>query len=121
MSARSRTILPVVLVLGLFAAAPAGAQEASLVPSPVTAPATEPAAAPVAGPTLESATVAVRHQADLSPAAPQRRGGSAPGTALMIVGGAAVLVGLVIGGSAGGAIAVGGAVVGLVGLYQYLQ
>jgi hypothetical protein len=39
----------------------------------------------------------------------------------MIVGGAAVLVGLVIGGSAGGAIAVGGAVVGLIGLYQYLQ
>ena len=39
----------------------------------------------------------------------------------MVVGGAAVLVGLVIGGSAGGAIAIGGAVAGLIGLYEYLQ
>ena len=39
----------------------------------------------------------------------------------MIVGGAAVLVGLVIGNGAGNAIAVGGAVIGLYGLYQYLQ
>jgi hypothetical protein len=43
------------------------------------------------------------------------------GEALMIVGGAAVLVGLLIGNGAGNAIAVGGAIVGLVGLYQYLQ
>jgi hypothetical protein len=120
MSARFRTVLPAVLALGLVVAAPAGAQEASLVPSPVTSAAVEPSAAP-AGPTMESATVGVRHQADAATAAPQRRGGSAPGTALMIVGGAAILVGLVIGGSAGGAIAVGGAVAGLVGLYQYLQ
>jgi hypothetical protein len=41
--------------------------------------------------------------------------------ALMVVGGAALLTGLIIGGNAGTAIAVGGAVVGLVGLYQYLQ
>jgi hypothetical protein len=121
MSARFRTVLPAVLALGLVVSAPAGAQEASLVPSPVTSAAVEPPAAPAAGPTMESATVGVRHQADAATAAPQRRGGSAPGTALMIVGGAAILVGLVIGGSAGGAIAVGGAVAGLVGLYQYLQ
>jgi hypothetical protein len=122
MSARSRTVLPVLLALGLFAAAPAGAQEASLVPSPVTTAAVAPVAAPAtAGPTVESAAVAVRLQADVAPAPAQRRGGSAPGTALMIVGGAAILVGLVIGRGAGDAIAVGGAVVGLVGLYQYLQ
>jgi hypothetical protein len=121
MSARFRIALPAVLVLGLAVAAPAGAQDVSLVPSPVTAAAIEPTTAPAAGPTMESASVAVRHQADAAPAAAQRRGGSAPGTALMIVGGAAVLVGLVIGGGAGGAIAVGGAVLGLYGLYQYLQ
>jgi hypothetical protein len=53
--------------------------------------------------------------------APARRGGFGQGEALMIVGGAAVLVGLLIGGGAGSAIAVGGAIVGLVGLYEYLQ
>jgi hypothetical protein len=41
--------------------------------------------------------------------------------ALMIVGGAALLAGAIIGGDAGTIFMVGGAVVGLVGLYQYLQ
>lgn len=125
MSRRTRLALPFALALGLVAVAqPARAQDAAA-PVAVSAPErSQPAAAPAttpAGPTLEAATVGVRHQADAEPATAQRRGGSAPGTALMIVGGAAVLVGLVIGGDAGAAIAVGGAVVGLIGLYQYLQ
>ena len=41
--------------------------------------------------------------------------------AMMIVGGAALLTGAVIGGNAGTLISVGGVVVGLWGLYQYLQ
>lgn len=41
--------------------------------------------------------------------------------ALMIVGGAGMLTGLVIGGDAGTLISVGGTVVFLWGLYQYLQ
>jgi hypothetical protein len=81
--------------------------------------AAEPSAAPV-GPTLEAASVGVHHvAAEAKPAA--RHGGMGQGEALMIVGGAAVLVGLLIGDGAGSAIAVGGAIVGLVGLYQYLQ
>jgi hypothetical protein len=40
---------------------------------------------------------------------------------MMIVGGAALIVGAVIGHTAGTLIMVGGAVVGLAGLYQYLQ
>ncbi len=40
--------------------------------------------------------------------------------ALMIVGGAALILGSVIGDDAGAMLAVGGGVVGLVGLYQYL-
>lgn len=41
--------------------------------------------------------------------------------ALMIVGGAAILTGAVVGGDPGTLISVGGAVVFLWGLYQYLQ
>ena len=49
----------------------------------------------------------------------QTRASSA--VALMIVGGAALVVGSVIGGDAGTLMMVGGGVLGLVGLYRYLQ
>jgi hypothetical protein len=39
----------------------------------------------------------------------------------MIVGGAAILVGAVVGGDGGQIIMIGGAVIGLVGLYKFLQ
>ncbi len=131
MSARSRSALPFVLTLG-FLAAPllARAQDAAFAPAIAvsalrppagTSPSPAPAVAPASGPTVDGAAVGVRHVVDVNASAPARRSGAGPGTALMIVGGAALLVGLVIGGSAGGAIAVGGAVVGLIGLYQYLQ
>jgi len=76
------------------------------------------------GPTMASARVAAHtpqssELPDLS-AAPQRAGlGQA--RALMIVGGAGLLAGAIIGGDAGGIIMVGGAVIGLIGLYEYLQ
>jgi hypothetical protein len=41
--------------------------------------------------------------------------------AMMVVGAAALIAGAVIGGQAGTFIMVGGAVIGLVGLYDYLQ
>lgn len=41
--------------------------------------------------------------------------------ALMGVGAAAVVVGLLVGGDGGTAIAVGGGVIGLIGLYRYLR
>jgi hypothetical protein len=124
MSARLRSTLPfalAIVVASLAVARPAHAQSAALVPAPATVPvvAAEPTAVPV-GPTLDAATVGVRHQAVETNAA-ARRSGMGQGEALMIVGGAAVLVGLLIGGGAGSAIAVGGAIVGLVGLYEYLQ
>jgi hypothetical protein len=43
------------------------------------------------------------------------------GQTLMIVGGAAFLAGLIIGDDAGTAVAVGGAVIGLYGLYLWAQ
>ena len=125
MNARSRIALPFALALGiasLAVARPAAAQSASLAPSPTTpAAAATPVAEPAAGPTLAAASVAVRHAESPVTTAPARRGGYGQPVALMVVGGAALLTGLIIGDSAGTAIAVGGAVVGLVGLYQYLQ
>jgi hypothetical protein len=97
--------------------------------APAVAPAVVPTSVPAAastpaGPAMDAAAVGVRHTASAAPSAataPARRGGYGQDVALLVVGGAAVLVGLIIGGSAGSAIAIGGAVVGLIGLYQYLQ
>ena len=86
------------------------------------APASAEVAPSVAGPTRDAATVAVRHTPAADAAAPQPpMRGHDRGTALMIFGGAAILTGIVIGNGAGYAISVAGAVVGLYGLYEYLQ
>lgn len=98
----------------------AGAQETSLAPASVAA-SVQPETTPAVGPTVDAARVGVRHAEAPVAAAQARRGGYGQPVALMVVGGAAVLTGLIIGGGAGSAIAVGGAIVGLVGLYQYLQ
>ena len=132
MPVRSRFALPLALALSgaSLAIAPSAAAQRSTAassdslsapqpaaPAPV---ATEPASAAPAGPTIDAASVAVRH-APATDAAAVPRGGYGQPVALMGVGGAALVVGLIIGGGAGTAIAVGGAVAGLVGLYQYLQ
>ena len=105
----------------------------------IAAPAAEaqqPAASrPVAaGPTLASASVAVRasgaeEQQRLAAAAsavptnalPAQRNSQGQPKALMIVGGAAFIAGALIGDTAGTAIMIGGAGIGLYGLYLYLQ
>lgn len=43
------------------------------------------------------------------------------GVALMAVGGAGLIAGLLIGDSAGTAVAIGGLAIGLVGLYEYVR
>jgi hypothetical protein len=124
MHVRSRHALRATLVAGLvlLAARPAHAQALA----PHTPPADVAAAPkqPAAGPTMEAATVAVRpvesRTLQLNAAAAPRKGYGQP-VALMVVGGAAVLTGLIIGDGAGTVIAVGGAVMGLYGLYEYLQ
>jgi hypothetical protein len=40
---------------------------------------------------------------------------------MMVVGGAALVIGAIIGGPAGVLVAVGGAVIGLYGLYTFVQ
>jgi hypothetical protein len=124
MNARSRLALPFALALGVASMAvarPASAQSLSLAPTPATAAVAPSVAEPATGPTLAAASVAVRHAEAPVTAPVQRRAGYGQPIALMVVGGAAGLTGLIIGDDAGTAIAVGGAVVGLIGLYQYLQ
>jgi hypothetical protein len=115
-----------VALLALFTASEARAQQpdGSAQDSTVA-----PASAPAAGPTVASASVAVRATA---PAVSQRDGiatalqqernvGAGRNVALMVVGGAALITGLIIGDDAGALLAVGGAVVGLYGLYQFVR
>jgi hypothetical protein len=74
------------------------------------------------GPTPAAISVAVRTVVPVDAApAPRGNAGLGQNEALMIVGGAAVLVGAIVGGTAGDFFMIGGAVVGLYGLYKYLQ
>ena len=72
---------------------------------------------------MDAARVGVTQQtsSELKTAAQARRRGMGQPVALMVVGGAALLTGLIIGGDAGTVIAVSGALIGLYGLYEYLQ
>ena len=124
MLARSRTALRVALAAALVlgsAARPAQAQQALVSRTPPVDVAKPAPTAP--GPTMDAASVAVRQPVSkdlkITNAAP-RRGYGQP-VALMVVGGAALLTGLIIGDDAGTVIAVGGALVGLYGLYEFLQ
>ena len=91
-------------------------------PAPVNAVATNDST-PV-GPSIAS-SVAYRPAAstDSLSLEPQRRRSQGMGQAgaMMIAGGAGVIVGLIIGDDVGTLIAVGGAVVGLYGLYLYMK
>ena len=129
---QNRRILTV--LAALFVAAPMFAQD---ITQNAATPATPAAAAvvsapqvtdavadraPVSGPTMQSSTVGVR--ANLGQPAPVNAP-VAPSTAkspvMMIVGVAALLVGAVVGGSAGTIVMIVGGVMGLVGLWNYLQ
>ena len=127
MNAR-HAIRPILFSLAaiLALAAQAAAQDVALRSAPASlspAPVVADSAAPAVGPTRDAATLAVRpvSETNHNPAPPPARSGFSHGEVWMIVGGAAILTGIVIGGDAGHAISIGGAVVGLIGLYQYLQ
>lgn len=55
------------------------------------------------------------------PFAPPRREHVGSNVALMIVGGVVLVIGAVVGGTPGTIIMIGGGVVGVIGLYRYLQ
>lgn len=96
----------------------------------LTTPLTAQSAAPTAtasvsaAPVLARQSVGVRRIANAPAPATNPapfRADTRQNRALMIVGGAAMLTGAVVGSDAGVLISVGGAVVFLWGLYQYLQ
>jgi hypothetical protein len=92
---------------------------------PVAADASAPAATDVTaptGPSIDAATLSPRLASHVTSKtnAMHRRPSSGAGVGLMILGGAGLITGLIIGGDAGTVIAVGGALVGLYGLYVYL-
>jgi len=90
------------------------------VPSP--APLEAAAVVPSLAPTRADAAVGIRATATAFvpvPAPEPDRVGRSP--AMMIVGGAALLVGAVVGGKSGTIIMITGGVIGLVGLWNYLK
>jgi hypothetical protein len=99
----------------------APALQAPAVAAPVASAAVAPAAFAATGPSMDAATLSPRvaKHSELA-ASSMRRPSRGSGVGLMIFGGAALITGLIIGDDAGTVIAVGGALVGLYGLYVYL-
>jgi hypothetical protein len=133
MSARTRLILSLCAVIFVTFTQRATAQASTSASGAVDAAAMTLAPIPTAvpaspgsqiGPTMQSASVALQHQSSAltetaaasALAAQRRNAGLGQAQAMMIVGGAAILVGAIVGDSPGQIIMIGGAVVGLVGL-----
>ena len=127
-----------IAVTAPFARAQSSASEAPLAPSRALAPATAAEVAPAPTASSVVATPAAATRPALSPSdasaealrdARAREAGQAVaaagsrqnGKVYMIVGGAAFLAGAIIGKDAGTIIMVGGAGIGIYGLYLYLQ
>ena len=122
MNVRSRAALILMSLLTLVLRAPQGAAQSLTAPSIAPKLAATQPEKPQVGPTIAALTVGVRNVVPAMTDAPQRgSAGLGQNEALMIVGGAAVLVGAVVGGDAGDIFMIGGAIVGLYGLYKYLQ
>ncbi|HEY5219475.1 MAG TPA: hypothetical protein VIJ16_06690 [Gemmatimonadaceae bacterium] len=130
MFASSRFFL---LASALMMAAPLAAQQASfdstsqgIATTVMVAPAPVVASAPAAlvGPVLQTAAVGPRAQLATT-AAPAmsmaQNGESSQNLALMVVGGAGLIVGAIIGGRSGTIVMVGSGIIGLVGLFRYVQ
>jgi len=94
------------------------------VPQQAAAPTAEATVARPVGASKVSLRSAVHARENVGPLvvnAAAQRANIGQSQALMVVGGAALIVGAIIGDDPGTIIMVGGAVIGLYGLYQYLQ
>lgn len=116
---------PMLLIVGLCMAATASAQSSA--PDTARATFTADAADSVsaAGPRLASTASGIHRASTVGEAALLQRRGQPQNlgkpVTLMIVGGAAIVLGAVIGGDVGLLFEIGGTVSLLVGLYQYLK
>ena len=116
--------LPSVLRAQEGAAADTATAAAASPSAVVVAPATTTDAVPAAGPRVSRAGIDKPTAANpLGAAEPQEGAHVGAGTniALIGVGVAGVIVGLVIGGDGGTIVAAGSAVIGLIGLYRWLK
>jgi hypothetical protein len=106
-------------VAGLAIAAPVSAQQFTPEDTGYSALTASLLAPPLFGPPL------ALDAAEVAPVAPfvawEGQARESENVAMMIVGGAALVVGSVVDGDAGTLIMVGGGVVGLIGLYRYLR
>ena len=113
------------LIAGLCMAATASAQSVATPDTARTAPATAPSDSVTSGgPRMASLSTGIRRVSSVDEAAAtQRRQPQSVGrpVALMIVGGAAIVLGAVIGDDVGTVFMVGGAGTLLYGLYEYLK
>lgn len=132
-----------IAALAIMATGTAGAQEAvspadAVAPAPAvavslptisaeagTSAESVSAADKAAGPLMSATAIAARADMQVAgteeAAAAMFQSRDRRGTTLMLVGGAAFLAGLLIGDDAGTAVALGGAIVGIYGLYLYMQ
>jgi hypothetical protein len=113
----------------LVTAAPAIVQVAAPLPADAAPLAVEvsssaqAAGATATGPLAESQAVALRARNAFAPVPAPRapRDNTAQNRALMVVGAVGIVVGAVVGDDAGNIIMLGSAVIGLVGLYRWLN
>jgi hypothetical protein len=97
---------------------PATVDQTTIVQDAPAATAVDPAVP--TGPSMQASTLSPRFSSDAALKANAMRRPSGSGVGLMVLGGAALITGLIIGDDAGTVIAVGGAIVGLYGLYVFL-
>jgi hypothetical protein len=119
---RHRSVVTALAVM-LFAAPLAAQGESQVSTTPDSSTVSATAASP-AGPTITNATAGVRTSASTISApttAPRQEGSVGRNPAMMIVGGVALITGAIIGGNTGTIIMVGGGILGLYGLWQYLK
>ena len=115
-----RTLIPAALLLIALSGASTAAAQAPVSPDPASA--ASDAASQTAGPRLALTAVGVRHapqgMAAWLPTQPVSMGKP---MALMIVGGAAFVLGALIGRDVGTLFMIGGTVSFLIGLYEYIK
>ncbi len=115
----------------LVVAVPMAAQQTSFdsttrefAPVAASAPAIQTPVAPAVGPMLQTSAVGLRALAPTTGSpmvAMPADGENSQNVALMLVGGAGLIVGAVIGGRSGTIVMLGSGILGLVGLFRYLQ